>query len=180
MSAIRTIALIFFFGPLAAMFGEPFFEEFFDLLGWDSEDWAAPAMTWVANNTPLLMGFVGLGAGVWVHFLASRLKRRMDRPPATHASDIDLNDLEIVAGENFDGKTVRIDWKCFKRCSFVNATLIYQGNPVHFSECEWPIEGDQTISFASDSPQIKNFIEMKDHISGGRKELATIIFDRNT
>ena len=76
MSAIRTIALIFIFGPLAAMLVEPFFQTLFDLLGWDSEDWAGPAMNWVANNTAALTLLMGLGGGVWVHYFASKLNKK--------------------------------------------------------------------------------------------------------
>jgi hypothetical protein len=57
------------------MLSEPFFETLYDQLGWDSEDWARPAMNWVSNNTAILTFLMGLGVGVWVHFFASRLSR---------------------------------------------------------------------------------------------------------
>lgn len=80
MATIRTLALIFLFGPLAAMLVEPFFEALFDLIGWDTEVFAEPILNFVwwftdfvAGHTSLLYFLMGLGSGVWVHFFAQKL-----------------------------------------------------------------------------------------------------------
>lgn len=72
MSTIRTIALIFIFGPLAAMLVEPFFEAVFDHIGWDTEDFAVPIMGFVSEYANFLFGCMGLCLGVWVHYFAQR------------------------------------------------------------------------------------------------------------
>lgn len=73
MSLFRTLALIFIFGPLAAMFSEPFFSGLFDRFGWDTEDWVDPAMNWVASNSPVWLFMIAFGLGVWCHYLMGRL-----------------------------------------------------------------------------------------------------------
>ncbi|WP_341861830.1 hypothetical protein [Gymnodinialimonas sp. 57CJ19] len=72
MSALRTIGLIFFLGPLAAMLVEPFFEALFDILGWDTENFALPFVDVLTNNMPLLTLVMGIGIGMWVHFFAQK------------------------------------------------------------------------------------------------------------
>jgi len=76
MSYLRIAGVFLFLAPFTAMFGEPFYEALFDLLGWDSETWAAPAMTWVFGNTGLLFFAMGVGVGIWVHYLALRVASR--------------------------------------------------------------------------------------------------------
>lgn len=73
---VRTIGLIFIFGPLSAMLVEPFFENLFDKLGWDSEKLAGPVMTLINENTSWLVLVFGIGVGIWVHYLAGLLTKR--------------------------------------------------------------------------------------------------------
>jgi len=77
----RIIALIFVVSPFAAMFSEPFFEAVFDLFGWDTESWAAPAAGAVMTaasfiGSPALVSYTIylalLGAGVWLHYFAMK------------------------------------------------------------------------------------------------------------
>ena len=79
-NTFRIVALIFFVSPLAAMFSEPFFEAAFDLIGWDTESWAAPVMGAIMTGaayigSPALVSFTSylavLGLGVWIHFIAT-------------------------------------------------------------------------------------------------------------
>lgn len=79
----RTIALICIFGPLAAMAFEPFFEKSFDLVGFDSEDWAKPFLGglsvmsgFVVGNLNWMIAIMAFGLGVWVHYLALRFGSR--------------------------------------------------------------------------------------------------------
>jgi len=72
MSFLRTVALILFFGPLSAMLVEPFFETLFDNLGWDTEDFAGPVMTFVSEYSNELFALMGFGAGVWAHYFSQR------------------------------------------------------------------------------------------------------------
>lgn len=79
MSTLRTIALIFILGPLAAMLVEPFFESLFDHLEWDTEDFASPFVKFVSGfvmcateNVKVLYLIFGLGLGVWVHYFAQK------------------------------------------------------------------------------------------------------------
>jgi len=64
------------------MLSEPFFEELYNRLGWDTENFAAPIVSWIFDMTalpffwPVSLGMIGLGAGVWLHFLAVTFDRR--------------------------------------------------------------------------------------------------------
>lgn len=64
------------------MFSEPFFEAFFDHLGWNTENWAAPVLQVVRSVMPgeyffpHAMAFMGIEIGVWLHHLATGLDRR--------------------------------------------------------------------------------------------------------
>ena len=66
------------------MFSEPFYAAVYDLLGWDTEDLAGPfllflqrmRMTGSAIFLPSALGFMGVGLGVWLHYLAIRFDKR--------------------------------------------------------------------------------------------------------
>lgn len=90
-SKIRFLAAIFILGPLSAMLVEPFFEALYDRLEWDTEDFVAPIVRWLSGMTalpsfwPVSMGMIGLGVGVWLHYLAwafDRKARPKERMPS--------------------------------------------------------------------------------------------------
>ena len=70
------------------MFAEPFFEALFDALGWDTESWAAPVVS-AATRLSAVVGsqnildaaflLCALGAGIWLHYLASLRDRSRPR-----------------------------------------------------------------------------------------------------
>ena len=77
-SYLRTIALLLVFGPIFAMLAEPFFAAIFDYLEWDTEDWAVPAVSFLAE---IIASYwfrvcatlaIGFGIGVWGHWVATR------------------------------------------------------------------------------------------------------------
>ncbi|MGJ8587678.1 MAG: hypothetical protein ACSHXW_05955 [Yoonia sp.] len=75
---IRILAGLFVLAPLAAMFSEPFFEALFDILDWDTESFAAPALAFAQNMVShdyfwnVSIGLTAVGFGVWLHYLATR------------------------------------------------------------------------------------------------------------
>ena len=94
-STSRILSLLLIFGPLAAMFSEPFYAAVYDLLGWDTEDLAGPFLLFLQRMTgsaiflPSALGFMGVGLGVWLHYLAIRFDKRR---PSTSDSFVDLHD----------------------------------------------------------------------------------------
>ncbi len=77
---IRFVAVFFFLAPITAMFSEPFFEAVFDLIGWDTESWAAPFTRAVMTassfiGSPALVSLTTylavFGVGVWLHYIAT-------------------------------------------------------------------------------------------------------------
>lgn len=86
---LRLIGLFFIIGPFSAMFAEPFFEAVFDKLGWDTEDLAGPLVTamfelfaesWFRYSS---VAAIGMGTGVWLHWLATRFDRRRSQQSAS-------------------------------------------------------------------------------------------------
>ncbi|MCP5036056.1 MAG: hypothetical protein GY945_00475 [Rhodobacteraceae bacterium] len=69
---LRTISLILIIAPLSAMFIEPFFEKSFDILGLDSENWAAPTLQWFHEHRPWLTFLLGVGVGIWGYSFAQK------------------------------------------------------------------------------------------------------------
>ena len=78
---LRLFAAFIIFAPLSAMFSEPFFEALYDAMGWDTEDLAGPVFRTFSGMTALpyfwqvSIALVFLGAGVWLHYLATRYDR---------------------------------------------------------------------------------------------------------
>lgn len=75
----------FLFNPLSAMFSEPFFEKLFDILGWNTEDFAGPFLMalsevltseWFHYSATLAIGF---GVGVWAHWIASKYDKKRNK-----------------------------------------------------------------------------------------------------
>ena len=93
----RVIAILFIFTPLSAMFSEPFFEALFDFFGWDTEDLAGPLVRWIAsmNAAPAFLaistGMIGLGLGVWLHYLAAIFDRKQKSGAGLLLSDISFS-----------------------------------------------------------------------------------------
>lgn len=151
MSAIRTIALIFFFGPLAAMFGEPFFQEFFDILGWDSEDWAAPVMNWIESNTAEMMLMVGLGAGVWVHYFAQVLLKRFSRP-ALPPNNLNTNNTEKNGARTLESAySAEIAIRLFRLLDRIVSleAAAYEANPEDFRKELLGVHADRDMFCAN-------------------------------
>ncbi|RAK15116.1 hypothetical protein ATI53_102517 [Salipiger aestuarii] len=130
MSYIRTIALAFVIGPLAAMLVEPFFEELFDQLGWHAESYAVVVMSTVTANGEILFLMIGLGVGIWVHYVSQkifakksarrdgRVKPAVPPKPSDHTVEISENTGVLSIGQsggitagavNFGKKTRSID-----------------------------------------------------------------------
>ncbi len=81
---IRIVGILFVFGPLAAMFSEPFFEQLFDMLEIDTEEFAAPVasfVTWAIDQRradyflPTSTMVLGIGIGIWVHYLSTKVTK---------------------------------------------------------------------------------------------------------
>lgn len=104
---VRTIAVFFFLGPLAAMFSEPFFEAIYDAVGWDTETYAGPLLERIKKLTgavafiPVSFLMIGAGIGVWVHFLAMRFERgkRAKRKPSTISLYQEIRRLQYALNE---------------------------------------------------------------------------------
>ena len=148
MDILRTIALICFFGPLAAMLFEPFFEQLLDWVEWDTEDFAVPFVMWVSENLYILVGAMGLGAGVWLHYFASKLDARNRPQPDGNLlkldgeKDIDFevfhmkDQFHYVIDRTFRNEKIQIDGKFFKGCTFHSVTLEYNASkPFGISDC---------------------------------------------
>ncbi len=79
---LRNIAILFIFAPLSAMLSEPFYAALLDFFGWDTEDLAGPLVRWVTsmNAAPAFLaistGMIGLGLGIWLHYLAAMFDRK--------------------------------------------------------------------------------------------------------
>ena len=64
------------------MLSEPFYAAVYDLWGWDTEDLADPFLLFLQRMTgsaiflPSALGFMGVGLGVWLHYLAIRFDKR--------------------------------------------------------------------------------------------------------
>ncbi|MDW3224022.1 MAG: hypothetical protein R8G34_14240 [Paracoccaceae bacterium] len=53
------------------LFG-PFYAKFFDYIQWNTEDYVFPLVTWVAENTSILLGPICAGGGFWLHYFAQK------------------------------------------------------------------------------------------------------------
>lgn len=79
---LRISALLLIIGPFSAMFAEPFFEAVFDRLEIDTEEWAGPAVTALAQIFAsdlfriFAIGATGFGVGVWAHWLVLSFEKK--------------------------------------------------------------------------------------------------------
>jgi hypothetical protein len=193
-SKLRIIVFLFIVSPLASMFSEPFFEAVFDLLGWDTESWAAPA----ARGVLMVASFIGsptlvslttymavLGAGVWLHWLAGRMDSK--RPSKADKFASLSNMIHKVRNELFDGAkdaSGAVDFSSRNRQSDLRLKALYaELRPLGLRPPDYDMDTNQAFNIGNYSylevlepfSLTGNLVEAKKEEKLAKDEFKTVI-----
>ncbi|MEX0956970.1 MAG: hypothetical protein WDZ83_17365 [Rhizobiaceae bacterium] len=100
---LRVLAIFLIAAPFSAMFAEPFFEAVLDQMGIATERWAAPVVTamfevFASDGFRFVsVAAIGVGIGIWVHWLASRFDRNTAQPQTPNNLWVPVVDIQIDA-----------------------------------------------------------------------------------